>query len=56
MAIDHRSPPFPSKPPKDDVHPTYVNGHTDELVRRLEAEGVAIPHPHPGRFGPAGAK
>ena len=47
---------YRSKPPKDDVHPTYVNGHTDELVRRLEAEGVAIPHPHPGRFGPAGAK
>lgn len=45
---------YRSRAPQDDVHPTYVNGHTAELVRDLEAAGVTVPHPQPGPFGPGG--
>jgi hypothetical protein len=44
---------YRSRPPRDDVHPAYVNSHTADLVRRLEAAGVVVPHPSAGRFGPA---
>ncbi len=43
---------YRSRPPKDEIHPTYVNAHTATLVRRLLEDGVAVPHPEPGRFGP----